>query len=129
MWKLLNGVLNKCHKPTVLPDTGDVKDDIPEILNNFNIYVQYLTGNYLRPFFLKPTDSNELFKIIMDLKSSNTAGIDGNISTILKKNCHCDLGAPRSLQQPFPNNRDCIKNGKKKLQGSYQCLNRVTKTS
>lgn len=93
MWKVLNGVLAKGHKPTVLPDTGDVEDDLPENFNNYFVSIgedlaanirqpqgtsfqQYLTCNYLCSFFLKPTDSNELFKIIMDLKSSNTAGID-----------------------------------------------------
>ena len=99
MWKILNGVLNKGHKPTVLPDTGDIEEDLPKNFNDYFVSIgenlvanirkpqgasfqQYLTGNYLHSFFLKPTDSNELFKIIMDLKGSNTSGIDGISSKI-----------------------------------------------
>ena len=101
MWKVLNGVLNKGHKPTVFPAAGDIEEDLPKNFNNYFVSIgenlaanlrqpqgasfqQYLTGNYMHSFFLKPTDRNEIFKIIMELKSSNTAGIDGISSKILK---------------------------------------------
>ena len=101
MWNILNGVLNKSQKPTVLPETNIDDPDLPKKINNYFIsigenlsskitqphgasYHQYLTGEYPHSFFMSPTDGNEVLKIIMDLKNSNTAGEDGISAKIVK---------------------------------------------
>lgn len=95
-WKVLNNVLSRGKKSTVLPDTKaklnenqNVDDDLANSFNNYfnsrgvtlskNInpqeeatYQQYLKGNYLNSFFLTPTDKSEIIKIITNLKSSQT---------------------------------------------------------
>ncbi len=45
---------------------------------------QYLKGNYLNSLFLRPTDRDEVLKIVMKMKSSHTAGVDNICSKILK---------------------------------------------
>uniref|UniRef100_A0A6Q2ZN45 Reverse transcriptase domain-containing protein n=1 Tax=Esox lucius TaxID=8010 RepID=A0A6Q2ZN45_ESOLU len=67
-WNVLNEVLNRRYKNTILPDLVDAKDDLA--LSSF-----CLNG---------PTDSTELLKIIFDLRSSNTTGVDGISSKIMK---------------------------------------------
>lgn len=109
-WKVLNEVLSRGHKTTVLPDTRIKQnaqinfngDDLANSFNNhFNsigktlsetisppegaIYQQYLQGNYVNSFFLAPTDKTEVTKIIMSMKSSHTAGVDGICSKIIKR--------------------------------------------
>ena len=98
---VLNEVLNRRHKPTTLPDFGDAKDDFVENFNNHfasiginlakNIsqpqgvtFKHFLSGSYINSFFMIPTDSTELLKIILDLRSSYTAGVDGLCSKIMK---------------------------------------------
>lgn len=45
---------------------------------------QNLKGNYLNSLFLRPTDRDEVLKIVMKMKSSYTAGVDNICSKILK---------------------------------------------
>lgn len=110
-WKVLNKVLGRGNKPTVLPDIKNYKasdscndisyGDLANCFNNYFISIgenisnkinqpqgasfrQFVSGNYLKSFFLKPTDGNEVSKIIVNMKSSHTAGADGICSKTLK---------------------------------------------
>ena len=67
MWKVLNGVLNKGHKPTVLADTGDFEEDLPKNFNDHFVSIgENLTANIRQPqgtFF--PTILNwQLFALL-----------------------------------------------------------------
>ncbi len=104
-WQVLNEVLGRGRKGTVLPDTnGNTSKDINDLTNSFNnhfvslgenlaskitqpqgtSYRQHLHGNYSKSFFLRPTDCDKVHKIIKNMKSSHTAGADEICSTILK---------------------------------------------
>ena len=98
---MLNTVLNRGQKKSVLPDTKDAGCEA--LVDGFNEYFvsigenlardiqvpegasfdDYLTGNFPESFFANPTDKNELLKIIMNLKSTHTAGHDNICSKIL----------------------------------------------
>lgn len=100
-WKVLNEVFSRGHKPTVLPDIRAEQSartifNNADLANSFNdyfisigenlsktikppedaIYQQYLQGNYLKSFFLAPTDKKVVLNIIMCMKSSHRAGFD-----------------------------------------------------
>ena len=101
-WKVINSVLNRGKKQPVLPDLCNANN--ADLANNFNNYFvsigenlsekinqpqgisykEYLTGNYLNSFYLKPTNRDEIYNIIMAMKSSNSAGEDEISSKILK---------------------------------------------
>lgn len=98
---MLNEVFNRRHKSTALPDLGDAKGDLVRIFNNHFASIginlskkisqpqgvtikDFLSGSYTDSFFMIPTDSSELLKIILDLRSSYSAGVDGICSKIMK---------------------------------------------
>ena len=104
-WQVLNEVLGRGQKGTILPDTnGNGSKNVINLTNSFNnhfaslgenlaskiiqpqgtSYRQYLHGNYSSSFFLRPTDRDEIYTIIMNMKSSHTSGADEICSTILK---------------------------------------------
>ena len=101
-WKVINSVLHKDKNTSVLPDLGNATNVV--LANDFNnhfasigenlsekinqpqgtSFKQYLTGNYMDSFYLKPTNRDEIFNIIMAMKNSNSAGQDEISSKILK---------------------------------------------
>ena len=101
-WSVLNNVLNKGNHSTVLPDA--VNDNTSNLAKQFNDFFSsigatlssqinqpqgvsfnhFLSGNYPCSLFMKPTHSDELIRIISDLKSSHTAGVDGICTKVLK---------------------------------------------
>lgn len=106
-WKVLNKVLSRGQKTSVFPDhdnntsTGTRKITLVDKFNDYFVSIgsnisskisqpqnasfnDYLSGNYLNSFFLNPTNCYEVYKIVMNMKSSNSAGIDGISSKILK---------------------------------------------
>lgn len=100
-WAVLNKVLNRGQKSAVLPECSN--DNSRLLADSFNDYFvslgedlaqkirppngssfrHYLYGNYMQSFFMKPTDKTEIHKIITNLKSSRTGGVDGICSKIL----------------------------------------------
>lgn len=111
-WDVLNEVLCRKQKKTVLPDTiineasSDIENatEITDLANKFNHYFinigkalsddiaqphdatfkQYLKGSYPNSFYLRPTDRYEIFNIVMKMKNSQATGIDNISSKILK---------------------------------------------
>ena len=101
-WQVINNVLNRGRKQSVLPDPGNATHaDLANELNDYfgsireNLsrkiiqpkgisFKKYLTGNFPNSFFLKPTNRDETYNIIMTMKPSNSAGKDEISSKILK---------------------------------------------
>ena len=52
-------------------------------------FSKYLTGDYPNSFFMRETDSDELYNIIMKLKNSQTAGADGICTKLLISIAEC----------------------------------------
>lgn len=71
-------------------------------------FKQFLSDSYTNSFFMKPKVINELLKIISDLRSSYTTGVDGICSTIMKYYCR----ATGSLYQPLFKYWHCNQNDK-----------------
>ena len=100
-WKVLNKALNRGQKKSVLPDIKDT--DCDTLVGNFNDYFvligenlakeikvpegasfdYYLSGDYPNSFSARPTNKDELHKIIMHMKNMHTAGHDNICSKIL----------------------------------------------
>lgn len=106
-WSILNKVLNRNKKSTVLPNATNISGS--ELADDFNTYfasigedlakkitppphgvscTQYLKGNFPNSFFMKPTDSKEILEIITKLKGSHTVGVDGICGKIIKAIAH-----------------------------------------
>uniref|UniRef100_A0A3P9KPY0 Reverse transcriptase domain-containing protein n=1 Tax=Oryzias latipes TaxID=8090 RepID=A0A3P9KPY0_ORYLA len=104
-WRVLNDILSRRTKTTVIPDALEQCQtnnlSLPDIFNNYfcsvgkslsqNIhppgganYNAYLQGNYPNSFFLKPTCKTEVVNIINKLRSSYTVGADYISSNIIK---------------------------------------------
>uniref|UniRef100_A0A3P9ID92 Reverse transcriptase domain-containing protein n=1 Tax=Oryzias latipes TaxID=8090 RepID=A0A3P9ID92_ORYLA len=104
-WRVLNDILSRRTKTTVIPDALEQCQSnnlsLPDIFNNYfcsvgkslsqNIhppgganYNVYLQGNYPNSFFLKPTCKTEVVNIINKLRSSYTVGADNISSNIIK---------------------------------------------
>ena len=103
-WSILNSVLNRNKKSTVLPNAINESD----LADAFNTYftsigedlakaipppqgvscTHYLKGNFPNSLFLWPTDSKEILEIITKLKGSHTAGVDGICGKIIKSIAH-----------------------------------------
>lgn len=77
---MLNEVLNRSNKPTALPDRDVAKTDLVQSFNNHYASIdanlskkmsqpQDVTFKHFLKFFMTPTDSTELLKIILNLKS------------------------------------------------------------
>ena len=63
--------------PMLLPFVAIGKNLSQKINQPHNAkFRQYLKGNYLNSLFLRPTDSDEVLKIVMKMKSSYTPGAD-----------------------------------------------------
>ena len=101
-WMVINNVLNRSHKQPVLPNYDQSSpSDVADELNNYFVSIgenlarkisqpqgtsfkQYLSGNYVNSLYLKPTNRDELYNIIMAMKNSNSAGEDEISGKILK---------------------------------------------
>lgn len=110
-WKVLNEVLNKSKNNAVLPNAVGLPSNLDNkythdinLANNCNNYFNsigeklsnkivqpqgitfdhYLRGSYANSFFMKPTNCDEVYKIITNLRSSYTAGEDEISGKILK---------------------------------------------
>ena len=91
-WRVLNKVLNRGQKTPVFPDHDNNTSNVTRnnsLADKFNDYFvsigsnisskisqpqdasfkDYLPGNYLGSFFLNPTNCDEVYKIIMNMKS------------------------------------------------------------
>lgn len=105
LWKTIKNITNTNNRPTIIKQlqskNGNDVYSSEEISNTFNDFFsnvgQELAQNIGKPpvstpprvinpcsFFLKPTDENEISKIILNLKNNKTPGIDGIKAETLK---------------------------------------------
>ncbi len=112
-WRVLNNILNRDQNTKVFPEI-DHSDTHPHttraasinasLADKFNDYFvsigqnlsckivqpqntsfeQYLSGSYPNSLFLKPTDNNEVCKIVKNIKNSNSAAADEISNKIVK---------------------------------------------
>jgi len=104
-WKVLNEILGRSNKSSVIPDidvpTQLNNDTLPDLFNRHfssvgkNLsqqcgptgdvnYKTFLRNNYPSSCYFRPTCKLEVTNIINKIKSSYTAGVDGICSKILK---------------------------------------------
>lgn len=108
-WKVLNEILGRSNKSSVIPDTAVptqsdnyiIQDPLSDRLNRYfasvgknlsqqlgppggAIYKKFLRNTYPNSFYFRPTCKMEVTNIINKIKCSYTAGADGICSKILK---------------------------------------------
>lgn len=115
-WKLIKTLLNKqksssetsrfIYNNTIITDKKEIADKFNEYFINIGpnlskkiqtspgINVQdYLTGDYQSSMFLTPTDNEEIYKILMKINPTKSAGID-NFKWKIFKNCAREILTP-----------------------------------
>ena len=108
-WRKINEKLNKTKKSHNFPETflknGTAVNRSKNIANAFNNYFvnvgpnlannikninatsaeSYLNKQNINSIFLRPTDQNEILKIISEMKNKHSSGYDDISSTVLKR--------------------------------------------
>ena len=118
LWSTLNELIGKKNDKSIISDTFIIDDkpvtDPNTISNEFCKYYssigntfaskipdskygseRFLKGNFPHSLFLQPTDSDEIMKIICNLKNKKSYGFDGISSSIFKNFAH-ELSSPIS---------------------------------
>jgi hypothetical protein len=115
-WKLIKSLLNKKKTNTeasrfiynnrVINDKKEIADKFNEYFTNIgpnlsqkiqpssNIHItDFLTGSYQHSIFLNPTDTHEIYKILMQINTAKSAGID-NFKWKIFKHCVTEILTP-----------------------------------